>query len=163
MWLSRNTPQFAKQNSTTFLCYTWHLHRRRWHSPCVNPWPGSVELTDTDSSWKNSASPVAQLHRLHGQEAVPPFRRIYYDSFLATAEPKSYRLSWRGGGSWGKTVIWSTLPLIDLCLVLHPNFSNWEINNKNKSKGEMGLSQDKLTVLHVPDGDNYFYKNWFIH
>lgn len=44
----------------------------------------------------------------------------------------------------------------DLCLVLHPNFSNWEINIKNKSKGEMGLSQDTLTLLYVPNGNNSF-------
>lgn len=60
-------------------------------------------------------------------------------SFLATAERKSFGLSWRGGGSWGKTVIWSTLPLIDLCLVLHLNFSNWDINNKNKVQKKWGL------------------------
>lgn len=68
-------------------------------------------------------------------------------SFLATAEVKSIGLSWSSGGSWGKTVIWSTLPLIDRCLVLCPNFSNGEIKYSRGRKAEMGLSSGQISCM----------------
>lgn len=108
-----NTPQSVKQISRTFLCSTWHFHGRWCHSPCVNPWPGSAEITDTNSFSRNTPSQwhwMAQLHLLDRKLLLLSGESTTTPSFLATAGRKSFRLSWKGGGSWGKTVIWSTLP-----------------------------------------------------